>query len=116
RGLGFLPYFPLANGLLTGKYRKGKPWPPGTRISNEKKKADDVTDAKLDVVEKLARFAESRGHTMLELAFAWLLAHKPVASVIAGATSAEQIHANASAAEWELDAGELADIELAITE
>lgn len=111
RGLGFLPYFPLANGLLTGKYRKGKPWPTGTRISNEKKKADEVTDAKLDVVEKLARFAESRGHTMLEVAFAWLLAHKAVSSVIAGATSPEQIRANAAAAAWELGANDLQEID-----
>jgi aryl-alcohol dehydrogenase-like predicted oxidoreductase len=111
RGLAFLPYFPLANGLLTGKYRKGKPWPKGTRISEQKKKADEVTDAKLDVVEKLAQFSESRGHSMLELAFSWLLAHKPVASVIAGATSPDQVRANAAAAAWELSANDLHEIQ-----
>jgi len=110
RGIGFLPYFPLANGLLTGKYRKGKPWPKGTRISNEQKKAKEVTDRKLEVVEKLARFAESHGHSMLELAFSWLLAHKPVASVIAGATSAEQVRANAKAGDWQLGEKDMADI------
>jgi aryl-alcohol dehydrogenase-like predicted oxidoreductase len=110
RGLGFLPYFPLANGLLTGKYRKGKPWPKGTRISSEQKKADEVTAQKLEVVEKLAQFAESRGHSMLELAFAWLLAHKPVASVIAGATSPEQVRANAAASSWQLSDEELTTV------
>lgn len=110
-GIGFLPYFPLANGLLTGKYRKGKPWPKGTRISNEQKKADQVTEQKLDVVEKLAKFAASRGHSMLELAFSWLLAHKPVASVIAGATSPDQVRANAGAARWNLTSDELREID-----
>lgn len=111
RGIGFLPYFPLANGLLTGKYRKGKPWPKGTRISNEPKKASDVTESKLDTVGKLAQFAESRGYSMLELAFSWLLAHKPVASVIAGATSAEQVLANGAAARWQLTQNDLAVID-----
>lgn len=110
RGIGFLPYFPLANGLLTGKYRKGKPWPKGTRISNEPKKASDVTESKLDIVEKLAQLAESRGYSMLELAFSWLLAHKPVASVIAGATSPEQVRANAAAPRWQLTQNDLAEI------
>jgi len=115
-GLGFLPYFPLANGLLTGKYRKGKPWPKGTRISSEQKKADEVTAAKLDIVEKLAQFAESRGHSLLELAFSWLLAHTAVASVIAGATFQEQIRANAAAPSWQLEAADIEEIDKMIAE
>lgn len=99
-GIAFLPYFPLANGLVTGKYRKGQPLPKGTRLS-------DVAPEKLDVVERLVSFAESRGATILELAFSWLLAHKPVASVIAGATSPEQARANAAVRILPMSAGDL---------
>lgn len=108
--MAFLPYFPLANGLLTGKYRKGQPLPKGSR-------ADAgfgpklFTDENLDKVERLVQFAEGHGHTLLELAFSWLAAQPAVASVIAGAVSPEQVTANASATRWQLNSGDLADID-----
>ena len=110
RRLAFLPYFPLASGLLTGKYRKGKKLPEGSRA------ADGwgpkvFTERNLTIVESLIEFAESKGHTILELAFSWLLSHKPVASVIAGASKPEQVRANAKAAEWQLTEDDLAQIE-----
>jgi aryl-alcohol dehydrogenase-like predicted oxidoreductase len=107
-GVGFLPYFPLASGLLTGKYRKGPPHPEGTRIKEDSKQ---LTDENLDRVERLIGFAESRGHTILELAFSWLLARPAVASVIAGATKPEQIQANVSAAGWQLTPQDLAEVD-----
>ncbi|MCI5074450.1 aldo/keto reductase [Oricola sp.] len=105
-----LPYFPLASGLLTGKYRKGQPLPADTRMSMAYFKGG-MTDEKLDVVEKLIAFSESRGHTILELAFSWLLAQPVVSSVIAGATKPEQVTANARAADWKLTAEERAEID-----
>jgi aryl-alcohol dehydrogenase-like predicted oxidoreductase len=110
-GLAFIPYFPLASGLLTGKYRKDRPVPQGTRITAGGRFAGALSDENLDRVERLATFAESRGHTLLELAFAWLLAHPEVASVIAGATSPEQVRANAAAAGWRLSAEDLAEVD-----
>ncbi|MES1244611.1 MAG: aldo/keto reductase [Acidobacteriota bacterium] len=112
QGLAFIPFFPLASGLLTGKYRKGRPLPKGTRIKpGQGRFAELLSDESLDRVEKLIAFAESRGHTLLELAFGWLLARPVVASVIAGATSAEQARANAGAAGWRLTAEDLAEID-----
>ncbi len=109
-GMAFLPYFPLANGLLTGKYRKGQPVPAGSR--GEAGFGPKVfTPENLEKVEKLIGFAERHGRTLLELAFSWLAAQKAVASVIAGATSAAQVEANARAAEWNLSAEELAEID-----
>jgi aryl-alcohol dehydrogenase-like predicted oxidoreductase len=110
RRLAFLPYFPLASGLLTGKYREGKKLPKGSRA------ADGwgpkvFTEQNLAIVELLIEFAESKGHTILELAFSWLLSHKPVASVIAGASKPEQVRANAKAADWQLAADDLAQID-----
>ncbi len=110
RRLAFLPYFPLASGLLTGKYREGKKLPEGSRA------ADGwgpkvFTEQNLAIVELLIEFAESKGHTILELAFSWLLSHKPVASVIAGASKLEQVRANAKAADWQLAADDLAQID-----
>ncbi len=107
--LAFLPFFPLASGLLTGKYRRGKGVPEGSRIADwfEGK----ITPVDLDRIEALIAFAESRGHTILELAFSWLLAHRPVASVIAGATSPEQVRANVAAASWSLTEAEMAEID-----
>lgn len=110
QGLGFLPYFPLASGLLTGKYRKGQPGPEGTRISADRL-AEEGTQEKLDKVEALIQFAEARGHTVLELAISWLLARPTVASVIAGATRPEQVNANAAAANWRMTEAELAEID-----
>jgi aryl-alcohol dehydrogenase-like predicted oxidoreductase len=108
-GVAFLPFFPLANGLLTGKYRRGQPAPAGRLAASWS--AGEVDDAQLDVVEQLIAFAEARGRTILDLAFSWLLAHHVVASVIAGATRVEQLHANARAAGWELPAEELAEVD-----
>ncbi len=109
-GIAFLPYLPLAGGLLTGKYRKGQPLPTGTRISQSGSSyAALLTEHNLGVVESLIKFAESRGHTILELAFAWLLSKPVVASVIAGAMSPEQVHANA-AATWQMTSQDLAEI------
>jgi aryl-alcohol dehydrogenase-like predicted oxidoreductase len=110
-GLGFLPFFPLASGLLTGKYRKGEPIPQGTRIAKYERYGKLVTAENLNKVEALISFAESRGRTLLELAFSWLLAHRVVASVIAGATSADQIRRNAAAADWRLAPHDLEEID-----
>jgi aryl-alcohol dehydrogenase-like predicted oxidoreductase len=113
-GLAFLPYFPLANGLLTGKYRKGQPPPEGTRLAGGRF-GDWLTEENLDRVERLIQFAESRGHTILELAFAWLLARPAVASVIAGATRPEQVRANVAAAGWTLTGDDLAQIDAIVS-
>ncbi|HMJ07142.1 MAG TPA: aldo/keto reductase [Chthoniobacterales bacterium] len=109
-GLTFLPFFPLANGLLTGKYRAGQKAPKGSRAT-EDWGPKVFTEENLATVEKLIAFAETRGHTILELAFAWLLAHRPVASVIAGASKPEQVRANGQAAGWQLTADDLAEID-----
>ena len=110
-GLAFLPYFPLASGLLTGKYRRGQPPPEGSRITGSGRFADLLSDRNLAIVEGLIRFAEARGHTILELAISWLLSRPTVASVISGATSAEQARANAGAAGWQLTQEELVAID-----
>lgn len=106
--IAFLPYFPLFSGLLTGKYRKGAPRPQNTRIKED---SERLSDRNLDLVEDLVEFAEARGHTILELAVSWLLAHKPVASVIAGATSSEQVRANATAGGWDMAVEDLAAVD-----
>jgi len=113
-GLAFLPYFPLRSGLLTGKYRKGQPAPEGTRITGSERWRPLLEDESLEVVERLIAFAETRGRTVLELAFAWLAAKPAVASVIAGATSAEQVRANASSVAWKMSAEELAAVDRAL--
>jgi aryl-alcohol dehydrogenase-like predicted oxidoreductase len=110
-GLAFLPFYPIKSGLLTGKYRKGQPIPQDTRIAKFERYRKLLTEENLDKVEALIDFAESRGRTLLELAFSWLLAHRVVASVIAGATSAAQVRANASAATWKLGADDLEEID-----
>ncbi len=110
QGLAFVPYFPLASGLLTGKYRKGRPLPEGARLTTGGRK-DALSEENLDKVEKLLAFAESRGHTLLELAFSWLLARPVVASVIAGATSPEQVKNNARAGGWRLTKEEMAEVD-----
>ena len=108
-GLGMLPYFPLASGLLTGKYDRGQPAPENTRLSGERGKSA-LTDANFDVVERLAGFAADRGHSLLELAMSWLASNPTVSSVISGATRVEQVEANVAAAGWELSEDELAEI------
>ncbi|MGH6718409.1 MAG: aldo/keto reductase [Alphaproteobacteria bacterium] len=112
QGLGLLPYFPLACGMLTGKYRRGKPMPKGARITNDPSYGERyMTKANWTIVEGLAAFARARGRTLLELAVSWLLARAPVASVIAGATKPLQVAANAKAANWALSAEELAEVD-----
>ena len=115
RGLAFLPYFPLASGLLTGKYRRGQPAPEGSRLGGGGRFARFLpkffTDPKLATVESLLQFATSRGYTLLELAISWLDMRPTVASVIAGATSPAQVKANAAAAGWRLTAADLAAID-----
>jgi aryl-alcohol dehydrogenase-like predicted oxidoreductase len=110
-GLALLPFFPLMSGLLTGKYRKGGPIPEGTRVAKYERYRKLLTDENLDKVEALIAFADSHGHTVLELAISWLLAHRAVASVIAGASSAQQVRANVGAAGWTLSAEELEEMD-----
>jgi aryl-alcohol dehydrogenase-like predicted oxidoreductase len=110
-GLGFLPFFPLASGLLSGKYKRGAPPPEGTRLAAwGARGAQAMSDANFDKVEALEAWAAARGHTILELAFAWLLGHEVVSSVIAGATTPDQVRANAATAEWRLTPEEVAEV------
>jgi aryl-alcohol dehydrogenase-like predicted oxidoreductase len=110
-GMGLLPFFPLASGLLAGKYRRGEET-PGTRLAKVQRLADRyMTEANWGKVERLAAFAEARGKTLLELAFSWLAAKPYVSSVIAGATRPEQLDANVRAVEWALTADDLAEID-----
>ena len=110
--LGLLPFFPLASGLLTGKYVRGTTPPAETRFATTPRMRDRyATPRNEDIVEKLQAFAAARGHTMLELAFSWLAQRPQVASVIAGATRPEQIEQNVKAIAWTLGADELAEID-----
>jgi aryl-alcohol dehydrogenase-like predicted oxidoreductase len=110
-GLGLLPYFPLACGLLTGKYSRTN-MPAGARLTETKRWADKyLNERNWRVTEELAAFAKARGHGLLDLAFSWLLARPNVSSVIAGATSPEQVTANVKAASWQLSADDLAEID-----
>ncbi len=108
--IGFLPYFPLANGLLTGKYRKGQPVPQGTRLQNAEK-AKLLSDENLNKVEALIQYAGSKSHNLLELAFSWLATNPVIPSVIAGATSPQQVQANANAVNWRMTETERAEID-----
>jgi aryl-alcohol dehydrogenase-like predicted oxidoreductase len=111
-GLGLLPYFPLASGLLTGKYRRNMPLPEAARLTKTQRLADRyLTEANWSKSEKLIDFAERRGRTPLELAFSWLLATAPVASVIAGATKPEQVEQNAKAGAWKLTEDDLVEVD-----
>jgi aryl-alcohol dehydrogenase-like predicted oxidoreductase len=110
-GLGFLPFFPLASGLLSGKYKRGEKPPEGTRLAAwGSRGAAALSDKNFDKVEKLTAWAEEREHTILELAFAWLLGHDVVSSVIAGATSPEQVQTNAAAGDWQLSPEEVREV------
>ena len=111
-GRGLLPYFPLASGLLTGKYKRGAPLPAGSRLSKNQRHAEEfISDRNWDVLEALDGFVKRRGRGMVELAFSWLLRDPVVPSVIAGATSPEQVAQNIAAAGWTLSAEELAEID-----
>jgi aryl-alcohol dehydrogenase-like predicted oxidoreductase len=110
--LGLLPFFPLASGLLTGKYKSGATPDANTRFAMMPAIKDRYATPRNEaIVGKLKAFAEARGHTLLELAFSWLAARPQVSSVIAGATRVEQIEANVKAASWMLSAEELAEID-----
>src|SRR3990170_3373720 len=102
-GIAYIPYFPLASGLLTGKYRRGEPAPPGTRLAGR-----EIEDERFARVEALERFASERGHGLLDLAISALASTPGIASVIAGATKPEQVRANAAAGSWHLEAADLA--------
>jgi aryl-alcohol dehydrogenase-like predicted oxidoreductase len=115
-GLAFLPYFPLASGLLTGKYRQGQPLPEGARIPGNPRFEPLLSDAHLALVEDLVAYADDRGHEILDLAFAYLLAQPTVASVIAGATKPEQVRRNAATAAWTMSEAERADVERILAE
>ena len=110
--MGLLPFFPLASGLLTGKYKRNAPMPAGTRLTNTQRLADRfLTELNWQIAEKLGDFAATRGKSLLELAFSWLACRPQVASVIAGATKPEQIEANVKAADWVLTPAEMAEID-----
>jgi aryl-alcohol dehydrogenase-like predicted oxidoreductase len=110
QGLGFLPYFPLANGLLSGKYRRGEALPQGSRGSDGWG-PKVFSDENLARAESLAKFAGGRGHTLLELAVSWLASKPVIASVIAGAKTPEQVRANAAAAVWKLNAADFSALD-----
>jgi aryl-alcohol dehydrogenase-like predicted oxidoreductase len=111
-GLGMLPFFPLASGFLTGKYSRESAMPEGSRLSSNKRLADRYfTEANWNKVEQLMEFCHTHGHSLLELAFSWLLARPTVSSVIAGATKPEQVEQNVKATDWQLTAQEIAEID-----
>ena len=110
-GLGILPYFPLASGLLTGKYKRGAALSPGSRLAKNRHAQEFINERNWRIVGELEAFAARRGHTMLELAFSWILRDGVVASVIAGATTPEQVEQNVRAAGWTLSAEDLAEID-----
>jgi aryl-alcohol dehydrogenase-like predicted oxidoreductase len=109
-GIGFLPYFPLMSGLLSGKYRQGRPLPVGTRIVGNARWEGLLSEGNLALIEALSSYAESRGFEILDLAFAWLLQRPVVTSVIAGAMSPEQVKRNAATAQWVLSPEESAAV------
>jgi aryl-alcohol dehydrogenase-like predicted oxidoreductase len=110
--VGILPYFPLASGFLTGKYRRGQAPEAGTRFAVQTQRASTIlTPENFDVLDRLEAFAAERSRPLVELAFAWLLGHPQVSSVIAGATTPDQITANAKAADWHLSAAEMAELD-----
>jgi aryl-alcohol dehydrogenase-like predicted oxidoreductase len=111
-GLGLLPYFPLASGLLTGKYRRGQPLPPGTRLAAWKRLGDRyLTEENWQTIERLEDFCRKRNRTLLELAFSWLAAQPTVAGIIAGATRPEQVEQNVHAVGWSLTPEDMAEID-----
>ena len=111
-GLGLLPYFPLASGLLSGKYKHGAPLPVGSRFANNPPRGRVVLNERnWQIVEALSTFAAARGHTLLELAMSWLASWPFISSIIAGATKPEQVEQNVAAVDWPLSAVDLAEID-----
>jgi aryl-alcohol dehydrogenase-like predicted oxidoreductase len=110
-GIAYLPYFPLASGMLTGKYVRGEAPPEGTRLNRwGERAAGNLSDRNFDMVDALQAWAADHGHSVLDLAIAWLISQPVMVSVIAGATKPEQVVANAAAADWELTADEVAEV------
>lgn len=109
-GTGVLPYYPLAGGFLTGKYRRGEPLPPGSRAENNPYVQSYLTPENFSRLEKLEAFARERGHPLTELAHAWLLAQPQISSVISGATNTDQVAANVAGVVWLLDESDLVEI------
>jgi aryl-alcohol dehydrogenase-like predicted oxidoreductase len=107
--LTLLPYFPLASGMLTGKYQFGAPIPKGTRLSQKRYSDRFLSDENFRIVENLRAFSARSGHSLLELAFGWLLSKPVVGCVIAGASTGEQVRQNVAASTWRLDAAELTE-------
>jgi aryl-alcohol dehydrogenase-like predicted oxidoreductase len=111
-GIGILPYFPLASGMLTGKYKRGEAPPEDSRIAAWGRRGERLlTDRNFDIVEGIEKLASERGKTPLDVAIGWLLAQGVVSSVIAGATKPEQVEANAAAGDFRISPEELAEIE-----
>jgi aryl-alcohol dehydrogenase-like predicted oxidoreductase len=111
-GLGLLPYFPLASGLLSGKYKRNEPMPEGARLTTTQRLADRyLTETNWQIVERLERFCVTRGRSLLELAFSWLAARPTVCSVIAGATRPEQVEQNVKAIDWPISPDDMAEID-----
>jgi aryl-alcohol dehydrogenase-like predicted oxidoreductase len=111
-GLGLLPYFPLASGLLTGKYKMNASPPQGSRLAGDAGRSNNIlNDHNLRIVEALSEFAAKRGHTILELAMSWLASRPFVPSIIAGATKPEQVEQNIAAVGWVLSPADLAEID-----
>lgn len=108
--MGVVPYFPLTSGLLTGKYRRGEPFPEGTRMAFNDYFASMATDERFDKIESYASYAADHGHSMTELAIGWLVSQPSVTSVIAGATKEDQIAANVAAANWVLTPQQVAEV------
>jgi aryl-alcohol dehydrogenase-like predicted oxidoreductase len=109
-GVGIMAYYPLAAGVLTGKYRPGKPWPKGTRADGNPRYAHWLSTSTLELVEHLDRWAHEQGHTVGELALAWLAAQSAVSTVVVGVSKAEQVEANARAFTWRLTEEQLAAV------
>jgi aryl-alcohol dehydrogenase-like predicted oxidoreductase len=109
-GIGILPYFPLAGGFLTGKYKSGEPAPPGSRGESSQYVQRYMTGPNFEKLEALKDFAQERGHTLNELAHTWLLAQPQVSSVISGATRVEHVEANSAAANWDLTLEEVSQV------
>jgi aryl-alcohol dehydrogenase-like predicted oxidoreductase len=110
-GVGTIPYFPLAAGLLTGKYKKGQPFPEGSRLATLSFFQGMATDQRFDQIDRLERFASERGHTITELAMSWLACQPGVSCVLAGATTPAQVTGNAEAIAWKLTDTELGQID-----
>ena len=115
-GTAFIPYYPLARGLLTGKYRRGEPPPPGSRLAGAGIEQYErlASEENLSAVDRLTEIATRHGRGLVELAMAWLMARPMVASVIAGATAPDQVRANVQAADWTLEPGELAEVDAVV--